>query len=134
MAELDREARRKLRQDWAKGNLARQVAVMDDLAARASDPVGWLAVARQARSYLRHLETWQTSKGFTEMNAELERHRDALHRWAAMAEGEVARLDDDERAALDRRVGLRLAVIGKGGAGKTVIASTLSRLLARRGR
>ena len=134
MSELDREARRKLRQDWAQGNLARQAAVMDDLAARASDPLGWLAVGRQARSYLRHLETWQSGRGFAEMNDVLERHKDALRRWLSMSDGGVARLDDVERAALEGRLGLRLAVIGKGGAGKTVISSTFSRLLARRGR
>ena len=134
MTELDREARRKLRQDWARGNLARQAAVMDDLVARASESLGWLAVGRQARSYLRHLATWQSSRGFGEMENDLERHRRALEGWAAASESQVGDLSEDERAEFGRRLGLRLAVIGKGGAGKTVIASTLSRLLARRGR
>ena len=134
MDELDRETRRKLRHDWARGNLARQLAVVEDLASRAVGPLGWLAVGRQARSYLRHLETWQSSRGFTEMNDVLERHREALRRWVSTSEGEVAGLDEDERRQRERHLGLRLAVIGKGGAGKTVICSTLSRLLARRGR
>jgi CO dehydrogenase maturation factor len=133
MDELDREARRRLREEWARGNLARQRAVMEDLASRASDPLAWLAVGRQARSYLRHLATWQTSRGFTQMNETLAQHEDALRGWLALSEAEVAGLDDEERRRLERDLGLRLAVIGKGGAGKTVIASTLSRLLARRG-
>ncbi|MGI8624950.1 MAG: hypothetical protein ACR2NB_16040, partial [Solirubrobacteraceae bacterium] len=37
-----------------------------------------------------------------------------------------------DRVRLSDRV--RLAVVGKGGAGKSVIAATLARLLARRGR
>jgi CO dehydrogenase maturation factor len=37
------------------------------------------------------------------------------------------------RQALSR-LGLRLAVIGKGGTGKTVLSSTLARILARTGR
>jgi CO dehydrogenase maturation factor len=134
MDEVDREARRKLGEEWARANLARQAAVLDDLAQRAGDPLGWLAVGRQARSYLRHLGSWETSRGFAQMSDVLERHRGALEAWANESEARVTDLDDDERRRQESRLGLRLAVIGKGGAGKTVISSTLARLLARRGR
>jgi len=46
----------------------------------------------------------------------------------------VAGVGPEELEAARAALGLRLAVIGKGGAGKTVISSTLSRLLARQGR
>jgi CO dehydrogenase maturation factor len=134
MDDAEREARRKRREAWAADNLARQTAVMDDLGARAADPVSWLAVRRQASSYLRHLATWQRSRGFDGINELLDRHERALADWVAQAEAEVAGLDDDERRDAEAALGLRLAIIGKGGAGKTVISSTLARLLARRGR
>jgi CO dehydrogenase maturation factor len=134
MDEAEREARRQRRQAWARANLDRQAAVVDDLAARAADPLGWLAVRRQSRSYLRHLATWQSSRGFTGIQEVLAADRGRLEDRAREAEAQLAGVEEEERRSAERRLGLRLAVIGKGGAGKTVIASTLARLLAQRGR
>jgi CO dehydrogenase maturation factor len=134
MDESEREARRARREAWAAANLARQLAVVEDLAARAADPIGWHAVRRQCRSYLRHLATWQSSRGFAGMQPQLDAHAEQLAGWSDEADAQLARYDEDERRAAERRLGLRLAVVGKGGAGKTVISSTLARLLARRGR
>jgi CO dehydrogenase maturation factor len=131
--EAEREARRKKREAWATDNLSRQTAVIDDLGARAVDPLGWLGVRRQANSYLRHLATWQRSKGYSGINEMLDAHEARLHDWVRRADESLARVDPAERADAERRMGLRLAIMGKGGAGKTVISSTLSRLLARRG-
>src|SRR5205807_3467108 len=55
MDDAERDARHKKREAWAADTLARQASVMDDLGARAIDTLGWLAVRRQAGSYLRHL-------------------------------------------------------------------------------
>lgn len=134
MDDAERDARRKKREAWAADNLARQTAVMDDLAARASDALGWLALRRQAHSYLRHLDTWQRSNGFSGVNELLDAHQGRLAAWQVQADNRLAALDDHERRDAESRLGLRLAVIGKGGAGKTVIAATLARLLARQGR
>jgi CO dehydrogenase maturation factor len=114
-AERDRrnEERRIKREAWAADNLGRQSRVMDDLGGRTADALGWLAVRRQANSYLRHLTSWQRSKGFSGINEMLDTHEAGLH---------------------ESRLGIRLAIIGKGGAGKTVISSTVARMLARRGR
>jgi len=137
MDDAEREARRIRRESWAAENLGRQAAVMEDLAGRADDTLGWLALDRQAGSYLRHLATWKRSKGFTGINDMLDAHQGRLQDWqgqAAAATAETAGVDPGEVAAARAQLGLRLAVIGKGGAGKTVISSTIARLLARQGR
>ncbi|MCA1692654.1 MAG: AAA family ATPase [Actinobacteria bacterium] len=134
MDDAEREARRRRREEWALDALARQTAVVDDLEARAADPLRWLALRRQALSYLRHLDTWQQGRAFSEMSDVLDAHQRSLQDRVAAAESELAGMDHVERRHLEGRLGLRLAVIGKGGAGKTVICSTLARLLARQGR
>jgi CO dehydrogenase maturation factor len=134
MDDAEREARRKRREEWAAENLRRQAAVVDDLVARAADALGWLAVDRQARSYLRHLATWQGGRGFEGIRAMLSAQEERLEAWRREADAHLGSLDADERRDAEARLGLRLAIIGKGGAGKTVISSTLARLLARRGR
>lgn len=121
------------RDEWAIQAMERQLAVLDDLAGRANDPRAWLAVERQARSYARHLDTWR-GRAFPGAKPEVERHGRDLDSYVRRAEAELAGVDDDTRAAAEAGLGLRLAVVGKGGAGKTVISSTLSRLLARQGR
>ncbi len=134
MDDAEREARRKMRETWAADNLARQAAVVDDLVERATSPLMWLAVERQARSYLRHLATWQRAKAYAGIDALIDERIARLHEHLAEASAHLATADADELADARSRLGLRLAVIGKGGAGKTVISSTVSRLLARRGR
>jgi CO dehydrogenase maturation factor len=121
------------RDEWAIETMRRQRAVLDELAGRAGDARGWLAVARQANTYLRHLDTWR-HRAFAAAEPEKDAHRSALEEQRADAEAELARFDESEVARARMRLGIRLAVIGKGGAGKTVISSTLARLLARSGR
>src|SRR5205085_2907484 len=85
------EARRLKREAWAADNLGRQTRVIDDLGARAADALGWLAVRRQANSYLRHLKTWQRSKGFSGINAMLDAQETGLHNWVAQADAYLGR-------------------------------------------
>jgi CO dehydrogenase maturation factor len=120
--------------DWALTILGRRQSVLDDLQARADDALGWLAVERQARSYLRHLATWLPSRGFVDARSEMERRQDAWEAVLDRARRELSGFDADAVDEARPRLGLRLAVVGKGGAGKTVISSTLTRLLARRDR
>ncbi|MDP8938638.1 MAG: hypothetical protein M3O23_13080 [Actinomycetota bacterium] len=122
------------REDWALEMLRRRRAVVADLTARAGDALGWLAVERQATSYLRHLAGWLPARGFQGVRPEMERHRADLHAALDNARRELAGLDAAEVEVARPRLGVRLAVIGKGGAGKTVISSVLARLFARRGR
>jgi CO dehydrogenase maturation factor len=115
--------------------MQRQLVVMDDLVARASDPRAWLAVERQAKSYARHLGTWLAKERiFPGARQEMKQHEADLAGYADRARQEVAGVDPDALEAARAALGIRLAVIGKGGAGKTVISSTLSRVLARHGR
>ncbi len=122
------------RDEWTVETLARRTAVVADLEARASDALGWLAVERQARSYLRHLATWTTGRGFEGVRPDMEAHQAYLESVRDRARCELSALDAATVDAARPRLGIRLAVIGKGGAGKTVISSTLARLLARRDR
>ncbi|MGH9263786.1 MAG: hypothetical protein ACRD1D_03755 [Acidimicrobiales bacterium] len=120
------------REDWAIQCMQRQLVVLDDLAARASDPPAWLALERQAGSYARHLATW--TRAFPGAAPEKEQHEVDLAGYVRRAQAEVAGVDPATLESARAALGIRLAVIGKGGAGKTVISSTLSRLLAREGR
>lgn len=63
----------------------------------------------------------------SEVRAELEGH-------VAKSQAMAGAFGTDVHAAALAKLGLRVAVVGKGGSGKTVIAGTLCRLLARRGR
>lgn len=135
-AERDRQRDKRRRQREARtlAGLVRERAVIDDLADRADDPVWWAAVKRQGCSCLRHLETYRTSSAYTGIRDELDTHRDRLLACVGRAERALDDLAAGDRTRAEQAVGLRLAVIGKGGAGKTVVSSTLARLLSRRGR
>jgi CO dehydrogenase maturation factor len=123
------------RDEWAIECMQRQLVVMDDLQARASDPRAWLAVERHAHSYARHLDTWLAKdRIFPGARGEMAEHKAALEGYARRAREQVADVDPQTLEAARAALGIRLAVIGKGGAGKTVISSTLARLLARQGR
>jgi CO dehydrogenase maturation factor len=123
------------RDEWAIQCMQRQLVVLDDEAARAGDPRAWLALQRHARSHGRHLAVWLAKERiFPGARAEMAVHRDALAGYARRADAELAGVDEETLDAARAALGIRVAVIGKGGAGKTVISSTLSRLLARNGR
>jgi CO dehydrogenase maturation factor len=123
------------RDEWAIQCMERQVVVMDGLAERAADTAAWLALERQANSYARHLGTWLARESiFPGARDQMRTHEAALAGFAHRAQQEVAGVDPEELEAVRARLGVRLAVIGKGGAGKTVTSSTLARLFAQAGR
>jgi len=115
--------------------MERQLLVMDDLAERATDTAAWLALERQANSYARHLGTWLAKETiFPGARDRMGPHEAALAGYARRAGDQLAGVDPDELHAAQAGLGVRLAVIGKGGAGKTVTSSTLARLFAQAGR
>jgi CO dehydrogenase maturation factor len=114
--------------------LVREAAVVDELVAHAVDPLGWLAVQRQAGRYLRYLETWRAGPAGEAVKQRLAGHLEALRASSERAADEIGHLDAESLGEARSRLGIRVALIGKGGVGKTVIASTMARLLARRGR
>ncbi len=129
------------RDAWAVTTMDRQRALMEEgIAAAASDvdPVmncrRWLAVERQAAGYERYLEPWRRFAGFDRVSSNLRRHREALLDERSRAQDVVGGLDAETRRRACLGLGIRLAVVGKGGAGKTVLVATMARLLARQGR
>lgn len=112
--------------------LGRRQAALDDLERRAGDPRGWLAVERQARSLLRQLGNDRAARR-AENAPVIEAHRAHLDGALRRSAAAVADLDAGTLDGLRRSLGVRVAVMGKGGAGKTVISSTLTRLLGRWG-
>lgn len=94
---------------------------------------GWLAVERQAEGYLRALQVRARAwpPGLAER---LSAVRGDLEDRAAEARRSSGAFGAEVRAEARAGLGLRVAVVGKGGSGKTVVAGTLARLLARRGR
>lgn len=126
-------------EQWASTWLERQVAVLrrlEESAQHASTPqeecLCWAGAERQAERYLRRFaaaanggpgRAHAAALPCSEVEATRDRARAAL-----------GRFDDAVRADARRRLGVRLAVVGKGGIGKSTVASTVARLLARRGR
>lgn len=123
------------RRQWRAAVMARQAAEVDRLTRTAcsgddaeSVCLHWLGALRQARRYLRGLETRPGA------HEEKDGHRTSLQGAVQQARAALA---EAHPAALTRarsQLGIRVAVIGKGGTGKSLIVGILARLLARRGR
>ncbi|HET7720209.1 MAG TPA: cob(I)yrinic acid a,c-diamide adenosyltransferase [Acidimicrobiales bacterium] len=90
------------RDEWAIQCMERQLVVMDDLAARAGDTRAWLALERQANSYLRHLGTWLAKdKIFPGARSEMADHLGI--EWHTLGDGFTWESTDlDETAAKGR--------------------------------
>ena len=145
MSELRTDPERSPKEEWLLDSLARQAAVMEDLASIArglparlsGDQTGpslaWWAVQRQAGRFGRNLEARSRGRLGERCEPELAAHGRLLENLRLEAMQALARADPAVVAEAERRLGLRIAVIGKGGAGKSMISGTLSRVLARRG-
>jgi CO dehydrogenase maturation factor len=103
-------------------------------AERGGAPLDWLAVRRQARAFREYAASMPAARMTDVMRAAVDEHVAAVRAVEDRADAELAATDADARREAAARLGLRLALIGKGGAGKTVLSSTLARTLARRGR
>ena len=121
------------RHAWVVDSLGRRMSIVEGLAGNAREPLDWLGVQRQVRSFLGYAAPGHWPRPDALVPA-YESHIAALQVIGARAAEELAAVDPEALAETRRRLGLRLAVIGKGGAGKTVLSSTLARTLARRGR
>ena len=128
----DKGADRRL---WRAQVMARQAAAVEHLvqAARSAPEAEtaclyWLGALRQGDRYLRG---WGTRPGAEEEKAG---HRARLQRWIEDAGSALAAADASVVSLARGRLGIRVAVVGKGGTGKSLVTGTLARLLARRGR
>jgi CO dehydrogenase maturation factor len=123
------------RQGWAVHTLGPRRAIVDGRGANRRQPLDWLGLQRLVRHFLGYAGPSSPSRPRPEpVAAAFERHVNELQAIASLVEAELAALGADALAEARSRLGLRLALIGKGGAGKTVLSSTLARTLARRGR
>lgn len=135
-------ADRQDRAAWLADATGRQATTAERLgqhAREAGDDIAaclhWLAAERQVARSLRNVAARRSWPGHAdgaqgpsaEHYARLETvHEEALAHVAAAAPAIVE--------AARSRLGLRVAFVGKGGAGKSLISGTLARLLAQRGR
>ncbi|HSH23420.1 MAG TPA: hypothetical protein VK975_05085 [Acidimicrobiales bacterium] len=118
-------------------SLARQLRVMEAMAATEDATpenlaLTWLARQRQAERYLRNLEARVRGRVLERWNERLSAQRRALEEHRCEARRRLEAVPDAAEGAR-QRIGLRVAVVGKGGAGKSMISGTLARVLARRG-
>lgn len=125
------------RERWLAETFGRQRSTLERMQAQAWSAddrttacTWWLALRRQAQARLN--SAWKVAGGYE--SPIVDGHRRALADFIARAEIELERLDVAERERAETSLGVRVAVVGKGGAGKTLVSSTLARLLARRGR
>lgn len=140
MSEPSSDEERSPRDEWLLDSLARQAAVMAGLAATArtggpdvDGSLDWWGLDRQARRFLRNLSARSRGPAAQRWSHQLGAHRDLLTGYKDEARGALAGAEPGAAAEAESRLGLRIAVVGKGGAGKSMISGTLSRLLARRG-
>lgn len=122
------------RHQWQELLAARQVAEALHLrrqADRATQPeeacLLWLGLLRLVRRRRRALDTRRPSPDTDDHLATL---------WEVGREAQCA-LDAADPVTVGRarrRLGIRVAIVGKGGTGRSAIAATMARLLARRGR
>ncbi|MGI8810215.1 MAG: hypothetical protein ACR2KK_20690 [Acidimicrobiales bacterium] len=122
------------RQAWVVDTLERRISIVEGRAGNARRPLDWLGVQRLARSFLGYAGGPSSRARSDALAAAFTSHVAALEAVRARAAQELSSADPDALADARSRLGLRLALIGKGGAGKTVLSSTLARTLARRGR
>jgi CO dehydrogenase maturation factor len=122
------------RYSWVVDSLDRRMSIVEGLAANARQPLDWLAVQRQVRRFLGYAGGPVTRPRPDSIAAEFDAHLARLRELESLAEKELSAVDPSAVTDARGRLGLRVAIIGKGGAGKTVISSTLARTLAARGR
>lgn len=141
MAAAGTEGERSPRETNLLDHLDSQMAVVLAQRARAEGTQGqperclaWMGVERQAERYLREARPWSKARRMMRLETEITAHRDGLEDAAAGARKEIEAADEATRDAARRRLGVRIAVVGKGGAGKTMISATLARVIARKGR
>ncbi|MGH9154345.1 MAG: hypothetical protein ACRD1K_00470 [Acidimicrobiales bacterium] len=116
---------------------AAAIAHVRESATRATgddQAVGWVTLAAAAERARRDHEPLLRARRLESLAPDLAAHQAVLDGHLAFARRWLDSLDDEARLAAERRRGRRIAVIGKGGAGKSMISATVARLLARQGR
>jgi len=129
------------REQYVEETLRRQRAVVDSFVPGAASSeaeacLAWTAMQRQASTYLRHLQP-QRDVGKRRPGGPqraVEEHHHDLEESLEVARSRLSSYGQAICDAATAGLGVRLAVMGKGGAGKTCISSVLARSMAQRGR
>lgn len=128
----DKEAERRRWRDLVRQRQATEVERLSQTARSVDDAESaclfWMGAFRQAKRYLGALDTRP------DREEETAAHRAGLERAVEEARAVLAAADPSVLQHERGRLGIRVAIVGKGGSGKSLIAGTLARLLARRGR
>ena len=112
-------------------SLDRRMSIVEGLAARGSEPLDWLALQRQVRHFSAYAGPTSPSRPRSEaVAAAFDSHVARLRELQAMADKELSAVDPEALTEARGRLGIRLALIGNGGAGKSVLFSSLSHKLA----
>lgn len=125
---------------WVAASLEFQAASLRELEAEtvpgidAAACLTGMALERQCRQQLGHLTTTWRSRWLEPHREMVSAHERLVRRVLRRARRRVAAFTPEAREEAKRRIGVRLAIVGKGGAGKSMVAGSLSRLLARSGR
>lgn len=134
-------AERSPREEWALALMGRRMSelqMMEAQALAAHEAVEscrrWTALARQATQHLELAEASMKGRAVRGLGEEVAAHKAMLRSTVDTAARQSRAFDEDVQRRAEDLLGLRLALVGKGGAGKTSIAATLARVLARRGR
>ncbi|MGH9166041.1 MAG: hypothetical protein ACRDZW_11110, partial [Acidimicrobiales bacterium] len=129
------------REQGVLGKLRRQagsVAHLRALAEAAGDPVdaalAWQSVQDQSTRDLADLQSLHRARRLEALADHLAAQQALLDGHLADAGARLRAVDGPTADQVQQRRGLRVAVVGKGGAGKSMISATLARLLARQGR
>jgi len=130
------------KQVWLKSLLERGFLDVERLMVSAPAVVNeagrrcaWMAGERQVDRFVLALQPYLRVKNSRpERDSYLSSYLAKLEAHAATARAAIESFDDQVRQEAKAGLGLRVAVVGKGGSGKTFIAGTLSRVLAQRGR
>ncbi|MEO6120763.1 MAG: hypothetical protein ABIW46_02245 [Acidimicrobiales bacterium] len=140
MAGAEPAAERTPREEAVLATMDRQAAAIAHvrgLAERATgddQALAWVTLdTHVARARSDH-QPLLTARRLEALAPEVTAHASLLESHQAAARVALGGLDEDARRTAEQRRGRRIAVIGKGGAGKSMISATVARLLARQGR
>ncbi len=140
MADGGQTTERTPREEAVLATLDRQAAALGhlrDLAESATgddQALGWVTLEAAADRAVRDHEPLLRARRLEALAPDLAAHQAGLEHHRRAAAHALSLLDAGVRRDAERRRGRRVAVIGKGGAGKSMISATVARLLARQGR
>lgn len=140
MADAASPPARSAREEAVLATLDRQAASLAHLreraerAGRGDGALCWMTLRAAVDRARRDHEPLLRARRLEGLAPDLAAHQARLAALGRAADLALGATDDLERRRAEAACGRRIAVIGKGGAGKSMISATVARLLARQGR